>query len=365
MIKLAKDIIDVSYHQGNINFSAMKPHVSAVILRVQDGGFADPKYSTYAKSCVTNKIPYGVYAFCRYSDNFTAIAEARRFYSRATINGLEPNFYFLDVETTGTAKLRSATEAFRKELIRLGAKKVGIYIAHHLRANSSIDFSKFDKVWIPRYSGNKPAFACDLHQYTEHGRIAGVAGNVDRNVIMKGDASWYTSSINGSKPITKPTKPVSKPNKPAKAEYYHMAPNPLKSKTTIGVYRDKAFKNKVRTYPKGTRFNNVKLVKYGNITRFQLDTKEELYITANKAFVEAVYYAKGTAPKQVETTKTLYLYKSPEFTKDNRVKKFPKGTVFTITGIAHSKAGTPRLTINSNGKTMYITADKEFYKKLK
>lgn len=357
------NILDVSYHNGSPNFAQLATHTKALVLRVQDGTFFDPKYVTFAQQSKAHGIPFGVYSFCRYYDVNSAIAEARRFYARATTGGISPNFYFLDVETAQTAKLAAATEAYRKELIRLGAKKVGIYIAHHLRGQSSINFSKFDKVWIPRYSGKpgviiNPAFPCDLHQYTEHGKVAGIAGRVDMNRIMKGDDSWYVQGINGGS--TTVSKPKPTPTKPKEKEYYRMAPKVVVSKTSVNVYKDKAFKHKVTNYPKGTEFRNVKLVKYGKITRFQLNTKEELYITSNMDFVMSAYY--GSKTKQVVTKKKIYIYTSPEFNGKTRVRSYPKGTTFNIAGGGESKAGTLRLKTESGH---YITAHKDFVRKTK
>lgn len=358
------NIIDISYFQGNPNFAQLATHCKAIILRVQDGGFFDPKYVSFAKQCKAHGIPFGVYSFCRYTDTSSAIAEARRFYARATTGGLSPNFYFLDVETAQTAKLASATEAYRQELIRLGGKKVGIYIAHHLRAQSSINFSKFDKVWIPRYSGRhgviiNPAFPCDLHQYTEHGRVAGIAGNVDMNRIMKGNDSWYVQGINGGGSTVKPST-TSKPKPSKDKKYYTMAPKVIVSKTNVNVYKDKAFKHKVTGYPKGTEFRNVKLVKYGKITRFRLNTKDELYITSNMDYVMSAYY--GSKTKQIVTKKKIYIYESPEFNSKTRVRSYPKGTTFNIQGGGESKAGTLRLKTDSGH---YITAHKDFVRKTK
>ena len=49
----------------------------------------------------------------------------------------------------------------------------------------------WDFTWIPRYGKNdgtldgstKPAFECDLWQYTSTAHIAGINGRVDMNVI--------------------------------------------------------------------------------------------------------------------------------------------------------------------------------------
>ena len=41
-----------------------------------------------------------------------------------------------------------------------------------------------DFLWIPRYGGSKPAYSCDLWQYTETGSVAGITGNVDLNYLV-------------------------------------------------------------------------------------------------------------------------------------------------------------------------------------
>ena len=65
------------------------------------------------------------------------------------------------------------------------------------------------------------------------------------------------------------------------------------------------------------------------------------------------YYT--TNPSTVVTKKADYSYSGVEFTTGNRVKSYPQGTVFKVSGIIKSKNGTPRLKL-SNGK--YFTAHK-------
>ena len=58
--------------------------------------------------------------------------------------------------------MRAGTQAFIDELRRLGAKKAGLYIAHHMYAPFGMANVNSDFVWIPRYGGNKPAYPCDI-----------------------------------------------------------------------------------------------------------------------------------------------------------------------------------------------------------
>lgn len=88
--------------------------------------------------------------------------------------------------------MRAGTQAFIDELRRLGAQKVGLYVGHHMYAPFGMANVKSDFVWIPRYGGNKPAYPCDIWQYTETGNVPGI-GKCDLNqLIGSKPLSWFT-----------------------------------------------------------------------------------------------------------------------------------------------------------------------------
>ena len=84
--------------------------------------------------------------------------------------------------------MRAGTQAFIDELRRLGARKVGLYVGHHMYAPFGMANVKADFVWIPRYGGKKPDYPCDIWQYTETGNVPGI-GKCDLNELM--EASRY------------------------------------------------------------------------------------------------------------------------------------------------------------------------------
>lgn len=98
--------------------------------------------------------------------------EARMFYQYA--RKWYPLFWAGDFEkdsiTTG------AIVAFVDELRRLGAKRVGCYVANHLY--NKYDYAsireQMDFTWIPRYSSTPPVYPCDLWQYTSSGWVNGI-----------------------------------------------------------------------------------------------------------------------------------------------------------------------------------------------
>lgn len=193
-------IVDISKWQPTVNYKELATECDLAILRVQDGSSVkDAVYTKHAAGCTKNKIPFGVYAFTRFISVADAKKEAQDFYKRSTANGHNPLFYVADVEVKTMGNMRTGTNAFIAELRKLGAKKVGIYIAHHLYDSFNLDYSKADFVWIPRYALDgksvlKPKYDCDLHQFTDRGRIAGINGGVDLNRLTDTKSlEWFTN----------------------------------------------------------------------------------------------------------------------------------------------------------------------------
>ena len=71
----------------------------------------------------------------------------------------------------------------------------------------------------------------------------------------------------------------------SKATYLKTAKQ-VKAKTSVSWYRDKAFKKKSKTFPKGTVFDVKSVVKYGKITRLKL--ANGMYITSNVSYVKKI-----------------------------------------------------------------------------
>lgn len=202
-----KKIADISKYQGNVDWSKTKDDVEFVILRASCGTSNDTRYAQNADGCTKNGIPYHAYHYLKATDFDEAVSEAEVFH-KATL-GTAPLFYVVDCEDSAITKVenkrngaaRAIVEAFVFELKRLvGDARVGCYIGHHLYKTWNLDYSSFDYVWIPRYGKNsgepeaKPAYPCDLWQYTSKGMLAGVKGRVDLNQLT-GDKplSYFTT----------------------------------------------------------------------------------------------------------------------------------------------------------------------------
>ncbi len=185
-------IVDMSKWNGNPNWDTAAKHLDFVIARVQDGSnYVDPVYKSYVAAMKSRNIPFGNYAFCRFVSINDAKKEAQDFWNRGDKSA---TVWVADVEVKTMDDMRAGTQAFIDELRRLGAKKVGLYVGHHMYAPFGMENVKSDFVWIPRYGGNKPAYPCDIWQYTETGNVPGI-GKCDLNELIGGKPlSWFTET---------------------------------------------------------------------------------------------------------------------------------------------------------------------------
>ena len=184
-------IIDISHHQDpkKINYTKLCSQLDMAIIRVQYGSrVIDKHYKTHIAEMKKHNVPFGVYAWVRGISENDMRVEAQDFYNRA--KDLNPLFYVLDVEEKSMNNMRAGINAYVEKLRELTNKKIGVYIGHHVYKEFNIDTSKFDFVWIPRYGPNngkphntRPAYPCDLWQYTSVGRVDGYDGNLDLNVL--------------------------------------------------------------------------------------------------------------------------------------------------------------------------------------
>ncbi|MED1054765.1 GH25 family lysozyme, partial [Bacillus mycoides] len=196
-----KKIADISYHNGTINWAEASKDLELAIIRVQYGSNKiDSKYKEYVQGCKAYGVPFGHYAYGCFVNVQDAIIEAKDFMERAD---KDAKFLVLDVEddtlaSCGPANLAKASQAFI-DTCRAAGWKVGFYVSHHMYTSYGLNTVSADFLWIPRYGGSKPAYSCDIWQYTENGSVAGISGNVDLN-YLNGNKSieWFIGK--GSNP---------------------------------------------------------------------------------------------------------------------------------------------------------------------
>lgn len=181
-------IIDISHHQNpaKMDYDALAKQVDVVIIRTQYGSqVLDKHYETHHQAFQKRNIPTAAYAWVRGVNVADMKKEAADFYERT--KNFRPTFWFLDVEEKSMKNMRQGVSAYLQKLRSLGAEKIGVYIAHHHYQDFNLKLNEADAVWLPHYGTNngkinsQPKFPCDIHQYTDKGRLKGYAGPLDLN----------------------------------------------------------------------------------------------------------------------------------------------------------------------------------------
>ena len=207
--------IDVSVYQGNINWEKVKPQIDFAILRMGLGDDIpsqdDKQFERNYAECVRLGIPFAVYFFS-YAVNKakvqTEIAHIKRLLNGKKINAP----VYIDIENTNGLNWRTISNAeligimqeFNAQLNALGYK-MGIYSSRSAFWNEKMTDKWYDSIskWVAEYGDKVNDFnrPYDLWQHPSKGRIDGINGNVDMNVM-------YNSIFTEEKP-----KPVPKPSK--------------------------------------------------------------------------------------------------------------------------------------------------------
>ena len=195
-------ICDLNKSQRTVDWDVLAPQLDFVVIKAS-GLYAnqgDPLYAEHVAGAVLHGVPFHVFHFLYCQNESEAKRDAGLFYRIVKAQGHWPVAWVLDCEAgwgITYAKARPVAEAFEAELRRLAAAngpgdiRVALYISHNRYREYALDYCRYDYIWIPRYGANDGTLAaaiasdypCDMHQYTSHGRVPGIAGDVDLNVL--------------------------------------------------------------------------------------------------------------------------------------------------------------------------------------
>ena len=188
--------IDVSVHQGNINWTKVKGNVSFVILRAGYGDAisypnqVDNTFEKNYKGCKDNGIPCGVYWYSYAQSVEAAKQEAKACLKVIKSKKFEYPIYF-DLEeqsqfNKGKNFCNSIVKAFCTEIENAGYY-AGLYMSRSpLQTYISSDVAKKYTLWIAEYNSKcNYSGTHDMWQYKSTGKISGISGNVDMNYCYK------------------------------------------------------------------------------------------------------------------------------------------------------------------------------------
>ena len=220
---MEKILIDVSEHNGTIDWETAKNHIAGAIIRCGYGMDMakqdDKQWARNVAECERLGIPYGVYLYSYATNTDRAKSEAQHVLRLIKGRKLSYPVYF-DIEEPGTESAAVACAKAFGDIIEAAGYWCGVYYNkdwHNRVIKGQLD--RFVR-WGAGYGSNdgqqhasyKPNFGEDIWQYSSKGSVPGVSGNVDVNICYRD----YPAEILGSTPAPKPESP-----KPTAPTYKH------------------------------------------------------------------------------------------------------------------------------------------------
>jgi lysozyme len=205
-------VIDVSEHQGSIDWNVVKGQIDGAILRCGFGDDIasqdDKQWRRNADECTRLGIPFGVFIYSYATSMAQAESEAQ--HVLRCIKGYKLSYpVYLDLEEAGTQSGAIQRANRFGDIIERAGYFCGVYANLNWWNNYLGGLERFTK-WVAQYNttcdykgSNK-----DIWQYTSTGRVAGIGGNVDMNECYRD----FPSEIKVGKATARPAaKPVPKP----------------------------------------------------------------------------------------------------------------------------------------------------------
>lgn len=199
-----RPIVDVSYHNGVIDWDTARKHIDGAIIRVGFGNDKvqqdDSKAWENIKACERFNVPYGVYIYSYAKNEDMARSEARHVDRVLKICDANPTLgVFIDIEEKNY-QLPIAGElarAFAAECRSLGHDKVGVYADKSTWNESSLrDLDASFLRWVAWWTGSTTIDPEPyLWQFSSAGKIPGIQTRVDVNRFYGERAERPSKSI--------------------------------------------------------------------------------------------------------------------------------------------------------------------------
>lgn len=178
-------LIDVSEHQGKINWEKVKPQIDGAILRCGYGMDIEKQDDAYFKrnadECTRLGIPFGVYLYSYANSEEKAKSEAE--HVLRLINGYKLSYpVYLDLEENGTQSGAIERANIFGDIIEKAGYWCGVYANLNWWNNYLVGLERFTK-WVAQYNRtcDYKGSHLDIWQYSSKGTVAGISGNVDMN----------------------------------------------------------------------------------------------------------------------------------------------------------------------------------------
>lgn len=187
-------LIDVSEHQGVINWEKAAKEIDGAIIRCGYGqnktSQDDKQFRRNVSECERLGIPYGIYLYSYAGNKDAAASEAAHALRLAKgLNLSYPIYYDLEESKYGSAA-RSNMSVFGPKIEEAGYW-CGLYSGEYYYNANLKGVDRYTK-WIAKYGSNdgkqhsKPNVSnVAIWQYTSRGKVSGISGNVDMNICYQ------------------------------------------------------------------------------------------------------------------------------------------------------------------------------------
>lgn len=180
-----KKIIDVSTHQGVIDWEKVKPNIDGAILRCGYGmdmeSQDDEQWKRNADECTRLGIPFGAYIYS-YADS-PEKAKSEAAHVLRLIKGYKLSYpVYLDLEENGTQAGAVERANIFGDIIEKAGYWCGVYANLNWWKNYLPGLERFTK-WVAQYNTkcDYKGANLDMWQYSSKGKVDGIKGNVDMN----------------------------------------------------------------------------------------------------------------------------------------------------------------------------------------
>jgi lysozyme len=204
--------IDVSHHQGSIDWSAVaSDRIEFAYIKATEGeSFRDSSFSTNWSEAGTHRVIRGAYHFFRFNSPGQKQADHFRAIVPVDISALPPA---VDLEFWGNSDVRPSVAAFRAELQTFLSslndaygKEPVIYTTEEFQSVYLSDDPP-KRLWI-RHVVTRPRLDPQVWlfwQFSDRGRVSGINGLVDLNVFA-GDRSAFDALVRNKSAAKHPLK---------------------------------------------------------------------------------------------------------------------------------------------------------------
>ena len=202
--------IDVSHFQGNIDWNKVKGNIDFAILRLgwignNNNHTLDTKFETYYNACKSTGIPIGIYVYNYCNSEDTVKSGAEWTVNQLKDKGIDLPIYIdmedRSIENLGKDKLTSICIAFNTVI-----ENAGYWAGVYANLNWYTNYLNKDTIkaryttWVAHYGISQDRYVgqYDMLQYSDTGKISGISGNVDMDIMYRDLINELTESNTGT-----------------------------------------------------------------------------------------------------------------------------------------------------------------------